>query len=196
VADLEAVRAAAEPVVAGFGLELVDVEVVGSGRARTLRLTVDRPGAPALLGGSGVGRDELAAASERVSEALDSVAALPGPYTLEVSSPGLERPLRRPREFQRFVGTTVSVKSHEAVSGARRHRGQLVEADDDGVTLEVDGERRRLPYEGIAQARTVFEWGPAPKPGKANSGKSSKRGAGRASAPRRPQPAGSEERLT
>jgi ribosome maturation factor RimP len=156
VADQNAVRAAAEPVLSSLGLELVDVEVVGSGRARTLRLTVDRDG--------GIDLDTLAGANRPVIEALDAVEALSGPYTLELSSPGLERPLRRPADFRRFVGTTVSVKSHEPVSGARRHRGLLVEADDGGIALEVDGEPRRLPYEGIASARTVFEWGPAPKP--------------------------------
>ncbi|HET9772865.1 MAG TPA: ribosome maturation factor RimP [Acidimicrobiia bacterium] len=156
MADQNAVRAAAEPVLSSLGLELVDVKIVGSGRARTLRLTVDREG--------GIDLDTLAEANRPVSDALDAVDALAGPYTLELSSPGLERPLRRPAEFRRFVGTTISVKSHEAVAGARRHRGLLTEADDDGIVLEVDGEQRRFPYDAIASARTVFEWGPAPKP--------------------------------
>jgi ribosome maturation factor RimP len=156
VADQNAVRAAAEPVLSSLGLELVDVEVVGSGRARTLRLTVDREG--------GIDLDTLAEANRPVSDALDAVEALPGAYTLELSSPGLERPLRRPAEFRRFVGTMISVKSHDTVAGARRHRGLLAEADDDGIALEVDGEHRRFPYDAIASARTVFEWGPAPKP--------------------------------
>jgi ribosome maturation factor RimP len=156
VADQNAVRAAAEPVLSSLGLELVDVEVVGSGRARTLRITVDRDG--------GIDLETLAEANGPVSGALDAVDALPGPYTLELSSPGLERPLRRPAEFRRFVGTAVSVKSHEPVSGARRHRGVLVDADDGGIAVEVDGEPRRFSYDVIASARTVFEWGPAPKP--------------------------------
>ena len=156
MADQNAVRAAAEPVLSSLGLELVDVEVVGSGRARTLRLTVDRDG--------GVDLDALADANRPVFEALDAAEALSGPYTLELSSPGLERPLRRPADFRRFVDTTVSVKTHEPVSGARRHRGLLIDADDSGIAVEIDGEQRRFPYEGIASARTVFEWGPAPKP--------------------------------
>ena len=156
MADQNAVRAAAEPVLSSLGLELVDVEIVGSGRARTLRLTVDREG--------GVDLDTLAEANRPVVDALDAVEALSGPYTLELSSPGLERPLRRPAEFRRFVGTTISVKSHDVVAGSRRHRGLLAEADDDGIALEVDGEHRRFPYDAIASARTVFEWGPAPKP--------------------------------
>jgi ribosome maturation factor RimP len=154
--DQSALRAAAEPVLSSLGLELVDVEIVGSGRARTLRLTIDRDG--------GVDLDALAEANGPVSDAIGAVDAMSGPYNLELSSPGLERPLRRPAEFRRFVGTTVSVKSHDAVSGARRHRGLLVAADDGGIDLEVDGQARRLPYDAIASARTVFEWGPAPKP--------------------------------
>jgi ribosome maturation factor RimP len=156
VADHKAVRAAAEPILSSLGLELVDVEIVGSGRARTVRLTVDRDG--------GVDLDTLAEANGPVSDALDAVDVLPGPYTLELSSPGVERPLRRPAEFRRFVGTTVSVKSFEPVSGARRHRGVLVQADEGGIDLEVDGEHRRFAYDAIASARTVFEWGSAPKP--------------------------------
>ena len=156
MADQTGVRAAAEPILASLGLELVDVEVFGSGRARTLRLTVDRDG--------GIDLDTLAEANGPVSDALDAVDALSGPYTLELSSPGVERPLRRPSEFRRFVGTTVSVKSHDPVDGARRHRGLLMEVDDSGIALEVDGQHRRFSYDAIASARTVFEWGPAPKP--------------------------------
>jgi ribosome maturation factor RimP len=192
VVDLNAVRAAVEPVLSPLGLELFDLELIGSGRARTLRLTVDRA--------VGLDLDALAAASEPVSAALDAADVISGPYTLEVSSPGLERALRRPDQFCRYVGTLVSVKSKEAVAGARRHRGVLLEADDEGVTLDVEGEHRRFPYEGIAQAKTVFEWGPAPKPGHGDKEK----GKNRRGAPVRPeaataagsrQPGRSEERL-
>jgi Uncharacterized protein conserved in bacteria len=108
-----------------------------------------------------------------------------GAYNLEVSSPGLERSLRRPADFARFVGTTITIKSHEPVGGARRHRGRLLDADGDGVALDVDGERRCFPYEGIAAARTVFEWGPPEKvkPGKPKPGTKGKAAAGRAAIP-------------
>ena len=156
MADQTAVRAAAEPILASLGLELVEVEFEGSGRARTLRLRVDRDG--------GVDLDALAEATGPVSAALDAAVAVAGPYNLELSSPGVERPLRRPSDFRRFLGTTVSVKTHDPVEGARRHRGCLVAADDGGIEVEVDGEARRFTYDAIASARTVFEWGPAPKP--------------------------------
>ena len=156
MANQDALRAAAEPILASLGLELVDVEVVGAGRARTLRLTIDRDG--------GIDLDTLAKANGPVSDALDALDALSGPYTLELSSPGVERPLRRPAEFRRFLDTTISVKSHDPIDGARRHRGLLVEVDDSGIAVEVDGQHRRFSYDAIASARTVFEWGPAPKP--------------------------------
>ena len=154
--DQNVLRAAAEPVLSSLGLELVDVEFEGSGRARTVRVTVDRDG--------GVDLDTLAEATRPVAEAFDAADAVSGPYNLELSSPGLERPLRRPADFRRFVGTTISLKTHDPVAGARRHRGLLADADDAGIGLEVDGEHRRFSYDAIASARTVFEWGPAPKP--------------------------------
>ncbi|MGH9022216.1 MAG: ribosome maturation factor RimP [Acidimicrobiia bacterium] len=162
VPDLDMVRSVAGALLKSRGLDLVDVELEGSGRARTLRILVERGvGASAEPVDLGV----LAEATTPISQALDAVEVVRGPYTLEVSSPGLERPLRRPGDFRRFMGTTVTVKSDVAVDGARRHKGLLVEADDDGIALDVDGCRRRLVYDQIASARTVFEWGPAPKPG-------------------------------
>lgn len=156
--ELETVRQAVEPVVARLGLELVDIELVSAGRARTLRVTIDRDG--------GVDLDAIAGATEAVSPALDAIDPLPGTYTLEVSSPGVERSLRRPDEFRRFAGTAITLKTHEPVAGSRRLRGLLEAADDDGIELAVDGTRHHLRYDEIAQARTVFEWGSGPKPGR------------------------------
>jgi ribosome maturation factor RimP len=162
VPDLDTVRSVAAPVLESRGLELFDVEIEGSGRARTLRILVERPpDGPA----DPLDLEVLAAATAPISQALDEVEVVAGPYTLEVSTPGLERPLRRPQDFRRFVGTTITVKSTEPVSGARRHRGALTEADDEAIVVDVDGEHRRFPYGVVASARTVFEWGPAPKPG-------------------------------
>jgi ribosome maturation factor RimP len=157
VAEVEAVREAVEPAVARLGLELVDIEVIGSGRGRTLRITVDRDG--------GVDLDGITSATQAVSPELERLDPFAGAYTLEVSSPGVERPLRHPEEFRRVLGTAITLKTHEPVAGSRRLRGVLTVADDDGIEVESDGAVHRLAYDDVAAARTVFEWGPAPKPG-------------------------------
>ena len=148
--DVAAVVDAVEPVVRGLGLELYDVEVAGSGRAKVVRVLVDRDG--------GVDLDTVGRAAERISPVLDGdrmARVLPGPYSLEVSSPGLERPLRRPDHFRRAVGSTVSVKT-----SGRRVRGVLASADDDAfVIVRDDTTEERIPYADAVQVRTVFEWG-------------------------------------
>lgn len=143
------VRELVEPVLATEGLELVDALFVHG----VLQVFVDRPG--------GIDLEAISAVSTTVSRLLDEHDPVPGHYTLEVSSPGLERPLRRPEHFKRFVGTTVAVKTRPEVEGERRLQATLETADDEGIVVAG----RRLSYEEIERARTVFEWGPAPKPG-------------------------------
>jgi len=145
----EAVRALVEPVLAPDGIEVVDVEY-GGGR---LAVTVDREG--------GIDLDVLTTATRAVSRLLDEHDPIPGGrYLLEVSSPGLERVLRKPDHFARVVGQKVKIKTHAHVEGDRRLEGVLDDTDDDGVTIAG----RRLAYDDIERANTVFEWGPAPKP--------------------------------
>jgi ribosome maturation factor RimP len=151
------IAAAIEPVLATIGLDLFDVTLSGSGRNRRLQVIVDREG--------GVDLDTITAASERISPVLDADTDLAGPYALEVSSPGLERPLRRPDHFRRAIGETVTVKAR-GPEGVHRVRGRLLEADDDGVVVDAGADVERVSYDDIVQARTVFEFGPAPKPGK------------------------------
>jgi ribosome maturation factor RimP len=159
VPERETIVAAIEPVLATLGLEVFDVQLTGSGRAPTVRVIVDREG--------GVDLDAITAASEHIQPALDALDDV-GPYALEVSSPGLERPLHRPEHFRRAVGETVSVKVRDADGEVRRLRGDLVSTDERGVTVEAgdtdSGEH--VDYDQIIQARTVFEWGAAPKPDK------------------------------
>jgi ribosome maturation factor RimP len=158
VPERETIVAAIEPVLATLGLEVFDVQLSGSGRARTVRVIVDRDG--------GVDLDAITATSERIQPALDALDL--GPYALEVSSPGLERPLHRPEHFRRAVGETVSVKVRDADGEVRRIRGDLVSTDERGVTVSAgdtdSGEH--VDYDQIIKARTVFEWGAAPKPDK------------------------------
>ena len=146
----ERVRVLVAPSLEEAGLELFDVELAGN----VLRVTVDREG--------GIDLDAVSEATERVSEVLDrNEDVLPGRYLLEVSSPGIERPLRRPAHFQRAVGSAVSVKLRASVEGERRVEGVLEAAGDDAVT--VGG--RTIAYDDIERARTRFVWPqPHPKP--------------------------------
>ena len=137
--------------VAPLGLELVDVER----RSTAVRVVVDRAG--------GVDLDAIASATRAVSAVLDAHDPFPGQrYTLEVSSPGVERPLRTPPHFERAVGEMVSVRTVAGGKGERRMSGRLRAADDEGFVLEGDdlpGGERRLSYDEVERARTVFEWG-------------------------------------
>jgi ribosome maturation factor RimP len=146
--DVEALLA---PVVEAEGFELYDVTRGREGGRKVLRVMVERPG--------GVDIDTLSRLSERVSRHLDEVGYETGPYDLQVSSPGLERPLRRPEHFRRTVGQQVQVKTTAPMAGSRTHTGTLRAADEEGITLEVDGDERRVPHADIASARTVVDWG-------------------------------------
>jgi ribosome maturation factor RimP len=151
----DALVAVVEPVIAALGLDLYDLELTGRAGAHTLRVMIDRDG--------GVDLDAITAVSEAVSPMLDHdpavAAVLRGPYTLEVTSPGLERPLRTPEHFRRAVGETVSVKTGAGPT-ARRRRGVLSAADREALDLELDdGTRERVSLADVVQARTVFDWG-------------------------------------
>ena len=148
------------PVVEAAGLELWEVSFGREGGRRILRVMVDR--AERAGGDEKDGRvdlDTIAATSLRLSRRLD----LEGfeqdrPYELEVSSPGLERALREPRHFERSVGQQVKVKTVEPVDGRRVHEGALVSADAEAIVIASEGGELRVPYDGVASARTVFEW--------------------------------------
>jgi ribosome maturation factor RimP len=145
------------PVVEAAGLELWEVSLGLQGGRRILRVMVDRAGG--AENGGGVDLDTIAATSQRLSRRLD----LEGfeqdrPYELEVSSPGLERALREPRHFERSVGQQVKVKTVEPVDGRRVHEGALVSADAEAIVIASEGGELRVPYDGVASARTVFEW--------------------------------------
>jgi ribosome maturation factor RimP len=139
----ERVREVVEPSLTAAGFELVDVER----QASVLRLTVD------LVEG-GVDLEGVTTATRLISDLLDSTDLIGDRTTLEVSSPGIERSLRTPEHFQRFVGTQVAVKTRPGTEGERRVDGVLETADDEGVVLGG----RRLSYGDIERAHTVFVW--------------------------------------
>lgn len=151
----ERLLALVEPVIAEHDVELYDLELAGG----TLRITIDRPG--------GVDLEAIGSVTRAVSRLIDEQDPIPGGFTLEVTSPGLERPLRTPEHFARAVGETVNVKTRAGVEGDRRLKGTVVSADADAVTIapEGGGEPRTLTYAQVERARTVFDWGPTPKPG-------------------------------
>jgi ribosome maturation factor RimP len=153
MSTVDRVRPLVEPIVAGAGLSLYDLDLQGG----VLRVVVDQPG--------GVGMDVLTDVTRSVSRALDEGDPIDGRFTLEVSSPGLERTLRTPEHLSGAVGSLVTIKTVPGAPGDRRLQGVLTAVDGDGITVDVDDEPRQVAFGDIERARTVFEWGPAPKPG-------------------------------
>jgi ribosome maturation factor RimP len=145
------------PYLAAEGVELDDLEVRGGGGARLVRVTLDAPG--------GMDVEAIARASQGLSRLLDQADLLAGAYTLEVGSPGLERELRRPTQFGKALGREVVVTTLDPLDGSRRHRGVLDEVTGEAVTLLLTEGTRQIPFGQVAEARTVFRWEKAPKPG-------------------------------
>ena len=160
------------PVVAAAGMDLESVRVSAAGRRRLLRVVVDSD--------QGVSLDDAATISRQLSAALDTVAVMGDfPYTLEVSSPGVDRPLIDPRHWRRAVGRLVQVTVNDAgvsgvsgisgISGAIS--GRIVAADSDGVTLDVGGTRRRFGYPALGAGAVQVEFGhPQPELGATRDG--------------------------
>ncbi len=131
-------------------VELVALEEVGNRRHRVLRVFVDHPG--------GVTHDLCADVSRVVGEALDQIDWSDGPYTLEVSSPGLERPLRKPAHFQAQLGKKVYVKTFAVVGGRKVWRGTLLEVSAQGIVVREDDQEVEVRFDGIARAHLVYEF--------------------------------------
>ena len=163
--EIDRVHALVAPIAADLQLDVYDIERRGA----TMRITLDTlPGTD-----GGITLDSLSLATRLISRELDHDDPIAGHYTLEVTSPGLERQLRTPAHFQREVGKTVSVRLRDPQADPRRFQGALIAADDRTATLLLDdGNERSVSLDDVDKARTVFEWGPKPKPGK-QSGKQS-----------------------
>jgi len=140
----------AEPLLAQLGYELVDLEYVPGRTHAQLRLFIDRP--------EGVRIEDCEQVSREVSALLDVTDPVPTSFTLEVSSPGLDRVLRLPAHFLRFVGRRVKVELLVPRDGRRRFTGVLAAADAAGVELKVDGDAVRVAHGEIGRARLIPEW--------------------------------------
>ena len=159
--NLEKIRKIVQPIVADLKLDLYDLEFRGG----TLRITIDTP----VGSEAGVSLEDITLVTRLVGRDFDHLDPVAGHYTLEVTSPGLERTMRTPAHFQREVGKTVSVRLSNAVNADRRFQGVLTSAGDRSCTVLLDTPakdgtlERTVDYDQIDRARTIFVWGPTPK---------------------------------
>lgn len=142
-----AILASVEPVVRAMGYDLVGVEYGGGPGNARLRVYIEAA--------DGITLDDCAAVSEQLSASLDVDDPIPGAYVLEVSSPGLNRPLFAAADFERFRGSRVFVRLEQALEGRRRFKGTLVGLEGDIAVVEVDGHAWRLPLDSIEEAHVV-----------------------------------------
>lgn len=148
--------------LAGLGFELVVLERGGGHRKPVLRLRIDHRFGEAPTDGPGVSVEDCARVTRSLRQWLEGRSDLPQDYVLEVSSPGVERPLVRPRDYRRFAGRRVRLKGYGPLAGSRKRlEGELLglaAGDDREVELEVEGEHVSVPLSAIAKATLVYDW--------------------------------------
>lgn len=137
-----------EPVVQGLGYELVEIEYQPNPKHGVLRLYIDREDGDIQL-------DDCSTVSNQISALLDVEDPLPGRFNLEISSPGMDRPLRKLSDFQRFIGETVKLKTSMALAGQRNFKGRLLAVENDELVLEYDNKQVRVPHAAVDKARLV-----------------------------------------
>lgn len=138
------------PALEGMGYDLVRVQLTGDGKRRQLQVMAERHDGAAMT------VEDCAAISRMVSALLDAEDPIAGSYLLEVSSPGIDRPLTRPRDFERFSGHVARIELRSTIDGRRRYRGRLQGIEDGLVRLEADGESVALPVDEIAKAKLIM----------------------------------------
>ncbi len=151
----EKLRNLAETLVEAGGIELVDLQLLGGGKHRVLRVLIDKEG--------GVTHEDCALVSQQLSDALDENDVVGGgAYTLEVSSPGVDRPLVKPRDWERAVGQKVQLELREAREGSRRYTGRLLGFAEGQARLEVSAGKElkevSIPLEAVQKANLKYEW--------------------------------------
>ena len=137
-----------EPVIEGLGYEVVDIDYRPHPTDGLLRIYIDGP--------NGIVLDDCTAVSRQISSVLDVEDPIPGQFNLEISSPGMDRPLRKVVDFERFTGSTVKIKlTVPTLEGQRNFTGKLKGVENEEVVLEMDGETHYLPIDSIDKARIV-----------------------------------------
>jgi ribosome maturation factor RimP len=149
----EELRELVEPLVEDAGLELVDLTLRRGRPPWLLRIVVDTP-----RGDGRVPVDRCAEVSREVETQLDAADAVPASYRLEVTSPGLDRVLARPKDFALAQGSEVAIETRSAIDGRRRFRGRLLEFADDVARVRVDGVEFRIPFADVAKAKAIYEF--------------------------------------
>jgi len=142
----------AGPLAEGEGMEIVDIDFrhEGSRGGRVLRLYLDKEGGPNM--------DDLSRVSRQLSELLDAQNTIDGAYTLEVSSPGINRPLKKPAHFARFVGKRIRVRTRDLIDGRRSFLGILGQVVEDSVILTQEGKRYQIPFSMIEKSNYEHDW--------------------------------------
>lgn len=143
----------AEPLAAQEGMEVIDIELKheGSRGGKVLRVYLDKEGGPVM--------EDLSKVSRSLSDLLDEHEDIvEGSYSLEVSSPGVNRPLKRPEHFARYIGKKVRVRTWEPMQGRRAFVGQLLEVTPDGIALNQDGVRWEIAYSSIEKSNYEHDW--------------------------------------
>jgi ribosome maturation factor RimP len=142
----------AAPLAEKEAMEIVDIEFrhEGSRGGRVLRLYLDKEGGPNV--------DDLSRVSRELSDLLDSENTVEGAYTLEVSSPGINRPLRRREHFARFVGKRIRVRTRDMINGRRSFLGMLEEVSADKITLKQEGIEYQIPFSIIEKSNYEHDW--------------------------------------
>jgi len=146
---LEEIRQVAEPILQSEGLELVDLEYQREAQGWVLRFYIDRDG--------GVTVEDCAEVSGELGAVLEVRDLIANPYVLEVSSPGLTRPLKKPEDFKKFQNRPVKIKTFEPIDGRRNFKGMLLGLEGEKVRLEMEGQVYEIPLEGIAKANLEIE---------------------------------------
>ncbi len=142
-----------EPVVADHGLELVDLDLIRGRGPWLVRVIVDT-----LDGDGRVSIERCAALSRELGSQLDAVDAIPARYTLEVSSPGLDRRLSREKDFRAACGSEVWIETRQPLDGRRRFRGQLLAFDGGTAQVSVDGREVAIPFDAVSKANTIYQF--------------------------------------